>query len=74
MARAAHDRLRPGQFDARIVALAESAVAVAAQEVADLAEAHRAIGLGVAAAGDVEVKHSWRVVDDLDRQRVIFGP
>jgi hypothetical protein len=44
MARAAHDRLGPGQRDAWIVALAEGAVAVAGHDVADLAEPHVAIG------------------------------
>ena len=55
MARAAHYCLGPGQPDARIVALAEGAVAIARQDVADLAESHRAIGFCVAASLDVEV-------------------
>src|SRR5271163_3266299 len=74
MARAAPDRLRPGQFDTRIIALAESAVAVAGQDIADLAEAHRTIRLGVAATPDVEIEHPWLIVDDLDRQRVVLRP
>src|SRR5271166_1952773 len=74
MARAAHDRLGPGEFDARVVAFAEGAVAIAGQKIADLAETHGAIGFGVAAASDVEIKNAGDVGEDLDRQRIVLGP
>ena len=74
MACAAHDRLCAGQFDAGIVALAEGAVAVTGQDIADVAQAHGAVGLGVAAASDVEVEHARRLVEHLDRERVVLRP
>src|SRR6185312_5489447 len=40
MARSAHDGLGPGELDARVVSLAEGAVAVAGEDVADRAESH----------------------------------
>src|SRR5271167_1929225 len=74
MACAAHDGLRPGQPNVRAIAFADRAVTVAGQNVADRAQAHRAIGLGVAAARHVEVEDAGRVGDDLDRQRVVLRP
>src|SRR5271157_1879166 len=74
MACAAHDRLGAGQRYARIVAFAKRAVAAARQKVADPAEAHGAVGLGVTAPFDIEIEDARLVGDDLDRQRVILGP
>src|ERR1700722_18119928 len=74
MARAAHGGLGPLELDARVVALAERAVAVAGEDVADVAEAHGSIRLRVAATLHVEVEHAGPVVDDLDRQRVVLRP
>ena len=71
---AAHDGLRAGQRDAGIVSLAESAVPVAGEKVADLGEPHGPIGLGVAAAPHVEVEDARLVLENLDRQRVVPGP
>src|SRR5689334_15515551 len=56
MARALHDGLAALELELGVVALAERAVAVARQQVADLAQPHRLVGLGVAAARDVEGK------------------
>lgn len=53
---ASHDRLRTRQLEPGIVALAEGAVPIARQKVADGTEAHLTIGLGVAAATNVEIE------------------
>src|SRR5512139_169383 len=47
VARALHDGLRALELELGIVAFAERAVAVARQEMADLAQPHRLVGLGV---------------------------
>src|SRR3546814_7578496 len=53
---ARHDGLCSFEGDAGIEPLAERAVAIARQQVADLAEAHVPVHLGIAAARDVEIE------------------
>src|SRR5580693_6766564 len=74
MARAAHDGLGPRQLDARVITFAERAVAIARQDVADVAEPHGFIRFRVATTLDVEIEHAGLVVDHLDRQRLVLRP
>ena len=66
VAGALHDRLGALELELGVVAFAEGAVAVARQEGADLAQAHRLVGLGVAAAHDVEGEGIGGLFLDLD--------
>ena len=74
VAGAAHDGLCPLELELGVVTFAEGAVAVARQQRADFAQAHRLVGLGILAAGDVEGEARVGLLLDLDLERSAFGP
>src|SRR5947208_331324 len=73
VARALHDGLRALELELGVVALAERAVAVARQQMADLAQPHRLVGLGVAALHDVEAEARLALFRHLDLERAPLG-
>src|SRR5882757_8129762 len=74
VAGALHDGLGALELELGVVALAERAVAVARQQMADLAQTHRLVGLGVAALHDVELERRVALLLDLDLERAALGP
>jgi hypothetical protein len=74
VAGALHDSLRALESQALVVTFAEGAVALARQEVADLAESHVAIHLRVAAARDVVAVARVGLLLDLDLQGIAAAP
>ena len=72
--RALHDGLRALELEAGVVALAEGAVALAGEQVADLAEPHVAVHLGVLAARHVEAIARLALLQHLGLERAAARP
>ena len=69
--RTLHDGLLALEGDVRVVALAERAVAVAGEQMANLAQPHFLVGLGILAARDVEVENCVAGFQHLHLQRAV---
>ena len=72
--RALHDGLLALEGNVRVIAVAERAIAVAGEQMADIAQSHFLVGLGILAARDVEVEHRVAGRQHLHLKRAVAGP